>query len=264
MATKELIVALRFTRLFWLLCVGLCLGPDYLAAQTTPLTTFEAKALLAFDPASLSTHTLTLTGTVKRTAGSLAESGNIQFQASDVGLEEETWTVDSGERKFAKASFVDGRSCSSTANGKTSTSQDANCWRVVPWFDPGLALWGLSAGTVLAQDVTTTADSQASLVRLRLEPVFGQTAGLSAKLVKEVAAQSSASSADLLFDATTGLPQRLEYHIALSSDASAFVAVVVAYSDYRLDAGLMIPHHVQRYLQRSLEADVQLTGLTLR
>lgn len=108
----------RFTRLFWLLCVGFMFRLGLSRGSTTPLTTFEAKALLVFDPASLSTHTLTLTGTVKRTAGSLAEPGTIQFQASDVDLEEETWTIDSGERKFAKTSFVDGRSCSSTVNGK--------------------------------------------------------------------------------------------------------------------------------------------------
>lgn len=225
------------------------------------LTAFESKALLAVSITG-NIPAVTMQGTVNRIAGSLKETGSITLKADGAGSENESWTLSSGDRAFSKGAFTGTRNCSATIGGKDlSLKLDQGCERVVPWFGPWNALAAIGTQDASASTATSSADTTAGDVRLRFVPTYGDLSKLSTKRLQSVAEIMQLSAVDVLFDEVTALPKRVEYQQQTTGDPAAAVSVAVAFSDYRLDGGLVIPHHIQRYLQRTLEADIHITSV---
>ena len=66
---------------------------------------------------------------------------------------------------------------------------------------------------------------------------------------------------DVIFDAGTSLPKRVEYQEGTNGDPAAAISVATSSSDCSLESGLMIPHHIQRYVQSTLESDIHITSV---
>ena len=227
------------------------------AAQLTP---FQQQILLAFSPAGLLFKGLTLSGTVDRKVGSLSESGTVKLQSASDGSSSEEWTGAGDNRVIQETAFTGDRTC--TIATKSTAAKDVDgieCQRVVPWFAPWNGLSVLSAA--LATGKETPGDAGNTL--LTFAPDYGSLASLPVKRQQRLLKLAQAAAVDVLYDSATALPSGLHYTQPLSSESTNVIDVSVVYSDYRLELGFMVPHHIQRYVQRTLESDIHITNVVL-
>ena len=131
-----------------------------------------------------------------------------------------------------------------------------NCWRPVIWFLPPLSLQpsllpsylgalDLGSGTV---GFTTT-----SYRHLQGELVLPDLLG---SLTSDIMQRSTA---DLGLDPASLLPAVLAYSIRPDNDAPIPIAIEIHYSNYRAINGVQIPFTIQRYINGSLQLEIDVT-----
>lgn len=240
---------------------GPCAFAQVALAQVA-LTPFEQRSISAFNPNATSFKAITLSGSVSWIAGSLNESGTLSLKVSTDGATEENWTLPTQSHSESRSSWGSGRSCVQTDKaGKQHSHMNPDCLRGVPWFAPWMGLTMLPTGAVLAQDMTSSTDTGNGVERLSYQSSVA--ASLVAKTVSLITAAPQQSSAvSVLYDRTTALPSRLEYDYLVNSDPANAIKYKVVFSDYRPDAGLVVPHRIQRYIQRTLQADITINNVT--
>lgn len=246
-------------------------GPALASAQVLPtpesgtaslltLTPFQQKALLAFSPSALVFSRVTLNGTVKRTVGSTNSTGSVELTSGRDGFVSERWNVTGANRTVSKTAFADGRDCSMSINGGTAKSADGlECVRQVPWFAPWMAVPMLQAAIGNA----TESAGEAGTTVLTFAPAVQVPAKLKAKEKAELSRVLQAGATQILYESATALPSGIHYLQPLSTETSNAIDVSVVFSDYRLEKGLMVPHRIQRYVQRTLESDIRITTVVL-
>ena len=233
-----------------------------LQAQTVPapvLSLFQQKAQLAFAPSGATFSNLTLTGSVDRTAGATKETGTITLHSSADGSSAESWSGAGADRVSTCTAWNETRSCALSLAGKTQGLGGVANQRTVTWFAPWMALSLLSS---LVSDATESKDSKGDEV-LTFAPAYGSLASLSATRQKQVQSVGQAAAVQVLYDAGTALPSGMHYTEPLSTETSNAIDISIVYGDYSLEQGFMVPHHIQRYIQRTLESDVHITSVSL-
>ena len=233
-------------------------------AAPTVLTTFEQQVLSAFNPSGKSFSSVTLNGSAIWTAGSLQETGNVALQAGIDGSTSETWTLPSQSHARTESGWSAGRSCGYTDNkGVAHTDGDPNCRRAVPWFAPWSTFALLPAGTLVGTDVTQATDRTNGLARLTFQTNYYGGVQTSAS-VMELGLLEKRAAATVTFDQTTALPMAVDFDLILDSDPSHTIKCQIIFSDYRTEAGVVVPHRIQRYIQRTLQADITITSVTVQ
>lgn len=250
----------RFTSLLFASCMALTFLESSQAAGQTLLNALEQQASLAFNPAGKTFSTLTLSGTTTWVAGSLQDAGTVVLKLSTDGSTSEVWSLGTMRHSVTQTAFSSSRTCSYTdaARGPHELS-DANCLRAVPWFAPWSSVLFSSGGLVAktpSTQVFGTLDTASQLTYITsLDLASSTPSSAQSQLQRYTAFRVS-------FAPLTSLPSELDYEQALDSDPAHTIQYKTIYSDYRLDAGYMVPHHIQRYVQRTLQADVIITSVT--
>lgn len=259
----------RFRRSFrgplslWLALLTITVTTAKKGSSQVTLTPFEAQSVLAFNPNVKVFKTLTLSGTATWIAGSLNESGNVSLTASIDGSTSEQWTLPTQSHTRTESSWIAGRSCTHTDKaGKQQEIADPSCFRGVPWFAPWMGFTLLPSAVVLAEEGTQATDTADGVVRFNyltnLAPLPAQSGAASS--APNLVQQGSAVA--VLYDHTIALPSSLEYDYMINSDNAYVIKYRIVFSDYRVDAGLVVPHRIQRYLQRTLQADITINTVT--
>jgi len=233
--------------------------PISTGAQSTTLTAGEQQALLAFNPTAKVFSSITFSGETVWTAGSLQDAGNVVFTASADGSSNETWSLASQPYSVASTSFADGRTCSSVDSvGKTHQDASPACLRAVPWFAPWMSLLMLPNNILVRTTGTSVAADDVSNVQLEYATGFaGQSTTNSAS-----ALMRSGTVVRLVLDPNTSLINEMDFNQIIDSDMSRVIPYRIVYSDYRPEAGLILPHHIQRFIQHTLQADITISNIT--
>ena len=248
--------------LLCLTCFFLLIAAPHLLQAQTLLTSLEQGALLAFNPGAKTFSSITMSGTTTWVAGSLQDSGNIALTFSADGSSSETWSLGSQPHSLASSSFASGRSCT-YIDSKGAEHEDASlgCQRAIPWFAPWMGLSFLSSG---------------ALVKIASLPLAGEAENATqlTYVTRPSAASSQPSNLQNLFEkgtgvgvsysTQTGLASQLDFNLALDSDPAHVIPYRIVFSDYRAEAGFVLPHHIQRYIQRTLQADITITSITVQ
>jgi hypothetical protein len=66
----------------------------------------------------------------------------------------------------------------------------------------------------------------------------------------------------LVLDPNTSLINEMDFNQIIDSDMSRVIPYRIVYSDYRPEAGLILPHHIQRFIQHTLQADITISNIT--
>lgn len=244
-----------------LLISSVCFASSVPVSSQPDVTALLLKISLAFSSAGKQPTALTLNGTVDFTAGSAHESGTLQLKSSLDGSTSETWTLSTQSHSLTQGPLKGSRVCSYTDPGsKSHDAKDLNCLRVVPWFAPWLASGLVTPALTIATDMTKTTDSDAGLQRLFFAPNVILSPDSAVPFDVTVLPQMAGVS--ITYGALTALPSAMEYSQIVDSEPSHSLAIRVVYSDYRLESGYFIPHHLQRFVQRTLQADIQITSVT--
>jgi hypothetical protein len=223
------------------------------------LTPMEQQAVLAFNPNAKTFSSLTFSGTAAWTAGSLQDSGNVVLTASADGSSNETWSLSSQPHTLASTSFANGRSCSYVDNAGTSHQDgSAGCFRAVPWFAPWMSLVMLPSNMLQRTSGVNLATPDGTNAQLEYMTNLGTATAASPQL----AAFNVGTVVGLVVDPKTSLIDEVDFNQTIDSDTARVIPYRIVFSDYRPDAGLILPHHIQRYIQHTLQADLTITNIT--
>jgi len=245
--------------------LGVCLALSLslsLSAQQTASSSPQALALLQKSLAALtgdqSITDITLSGSVRRIAGSDDESGTGVLKAI-AGAGRMDLTLSSGQR-----SEVQNLSATTPAGSWSGPDRVAhpmafhNLLTEPAWFFPAFAIARRlsNSGYVATYIGHETRNGQAveHLSISHTSPSTTSSKGLSFEHLSQV---------DFFLDSTTLLPAAITFNIHPDNNALLDLPVEIRFSDYRPVNGAQVPHHVQKFLNNSLILDFQADSVTL-
>jgi hypothetical protein len=256
-------VRLAFMFLFLMLLPVLAFGQQAQAAAPNAQASAEGTSLLqrahAAASGPLTLNDITLTGTVRRIAGSTDESGTVVMKALASGETSIEFSLSSGRRSEAHLNAEKGPVSKlrlPDSRMQIAPHQDLND---SAWFAPSIVLSRLLSSASLSRSYA----GQQSLAGRTLEhiKVFPQL--LSGVVVKEGKVFEPQPEMELYCDPSTLLPFKLLYSQHPGNDMRRSIPAEVEFSDYRVVNGAQIPFHIQKYANGSLVLDVQIETVTL-
>jgi hypothetical protein len=252
-----------FFACFWMrTCAVACclfLAGFYSASAQGSLTPLEQQALAASNPTSRTLSSITMSGSVSWTAGSLQDSGNVVLTASVDGSSNELWSLTSQPHSLSATSFATGRNCSYTdPSGKNHNYASPECFRAVPWFAPWMSILMLSGNTLSRTSGIGFQGSNGTSAQLEYVTVAGDIASSPSAS----AIMRAGTAVGIVLDPTTSLIDEIDFDQTIDSDTSRVIPYRIVFSDYRAEGGIILPHHIQRFIQRTLQADITITNIT--
>ncbi len=265
-AFKRLYLTSLFTRrslVSAFACVLFFASTAPLAKSQGVLSAFEQQALLAFNPSAKVLNSITLTGNVVWTSGSLKEKGTVVLKASADGSTSETWTLPTQSYSQTTAALQVGRNCSLTDHaGAVHVDASPNCLRAVPWFAPWMGVSLISGTSVLGSDTSLAADLTSGTRKLNFQTSFSIASSAPAASTNELTQLETRTAVTVSYDLLTAMPSALSFVQVLDSDPGHVLPYQIVFSDFRIEGGYIVPHRIQRYIQRTLQADITITSAT--
>lgn len=263
---------------FWCSIVSLLLSLTafYSADGQTP-SAFQQQAQAAVS-AGKSFSVVNLTATAEWTAGSDHESGTAQLQANVDGSTKLQLNVGKASRTEVQTKADSSRTC--TWTNSAGTSHDIvgpNCFIAVPWFSPSLFTQpssGLPALLATTDDGPVTKDSatlhQVSYL-LRFAPANSASTSASTSTLASVPVPVSTSTnrmvglstVKVFYDPQTFLPASLEYSVHPDNNDSLNIPVKVVFSNYQSASGVMLPYHIERFVNNTLLLKLDVTNASI-
>ena len=248
------------------LALYILLFASHVLAQSLPATSSSA-SLRASDPLSALTHgvpvtDVTLTGTVRRVAGSDDERGAILAQALGTGISRIDYSYNSGRRSESRK-LVSGTAAIEQWSGPDGIKHQVvshNTTPLSPWFFPALLLQAVeNSRTASVKDVGAEVRGGQSVEHLT---IANQVPALHHPPVMLALLQKAART-ELYIESSTHLPVALTYNAHPDKNLGEDIPVEIRFSDYRLVNGVQVPFHIRKYFNRTLQLDIQLTSANL-
>jgi hypothetical protein len=233
-----------------------------LAANSATTSTSSATALIsqlsnAFSGGNV-VHQVQLTGTAAWHAGSFNDEGPATLSATATGSSQLQLSLSSGSRSETQSGQGTDLACTWTgADGVAHNVDPGNCWRPVLWLLPPLSLQPSQLPSYLgAMDLGTGAVGfgTQSYRHLQTDLVLPN---LSDSLTNTMMQRSTA---DVGLDPTSLLPAVLAYSIHPDNGAPIDIAVEIHYANYQAVNGVQIPFTIQRYINGSLQLEIDITS----
>jgi hypothetical protein len=143
--------------------------------------------------------------------------------------------------------------------GKSHDVLGPNCLIAIPWFAPSLfgqpsavlpALLGTTDDGAVSKD-SSTFHQVSYLLKLK---------GADSSATNQLVSQSTVK---VLYDPRTSLPASLEYFIHPDNDDLHNIPVRVVFSGYQSVSGVMLPFHIERYVNRTLQLKLDVSNTTI-
>ena len=234
--------------------IYICLAVAMLASTAYGQATAVQQFRSAFSSSPVTK--VTLSGDANWYAGSLTDSGTVTLTAaSDGSAQMHLMLGKSGERTESQLAIGPGMKCQwSGADGKVHQKDYFVCLKPVVWFLPSLSLQSASTPTsVSATDLGTESTSDGSFRHLQAQFVSTAFTGDAIAV-----AQLPASIMDIDLDPSSSLPVALRYSVRPDSGADVRIPIVVKFSDYRNINGVEIPYRIERYVNGTLQLQINL------
>jgi hypothetical protein len=233
------------------------------AAQQTALTSPQAAQLLqrtlSVLNAGSATRDVTLSGTVRRIAGSDDDTGTATLKATATGASRLDLNLSSGQR--VEVNDSSSQAPTGKWSGPDGLSHDIpfhNLLTEPAWFFPAfLVLRGLSAPGYVATYVGHETLNDQAVEHLAISQPSGT------QVPAGVLDLAHLSQNDLFLDASTFLPVAMTFNIHPDNNALLDIPIEVRFSDYRSVNGAQVPFHVQRFLNNGLVLDLQLQNAAI-
>lgn len=200
---------------------------------------------------------VTLTGSVTWTAGSDIETGTATFLALGTGESRMNLVLSSGTRtEIRDASTGTAIGEWIAQSGASGNIAFQNCQTDAVWFFPVLGSLAGGANVVFSYIGQETRNGETvqhiqSYIYQSIQPP-GSNSGLLQQL----------STLDLYLDATTLLPSAIIFNAHPDNNANANLPIEVDFSNYQNVSGILVPMHIQKYLQGTLMIDVTISSAT--
>jgi hypothetical protein len=190
---------------------------------------------------------VTLTGTVTTIVGSDTQTGTASFIATNTNNSRIELNLPSGKRTdIQNGSHGVSTGAWSINDGSLQRYAAHNSWNDAGWFFPALG---------------SLADASSQLSYVAIE----KRGGVSVQHLRSRRANGFVplaqqwSTQDLYIDAATSLPLALVFNVHPDDDSSITIPVEVRFSDYQAKSGLMVPLHIQKFVNYGLVLDFQVS-----
>lgn len=226
--------------------------------QVQTPTAFQTKAIAAIS--SRPVHSITLNATAEWIAGSTHESGNAQLEASIDGSSSVQLSLGPASRTETQTSINDSRTCAWTdAAGKNHDILGANCFIALPWFAPGLFTQSFPQLPTLMQ---TSDDGEVSSNNATLHQVsfLLNLEGMNSAHTQQ---RIDRSKVKVLYDPQTFLPASLEYKVHPDNNELQNIEARVVFSNYQSVSGVMVPFHIEKFVNRSLQLTLDVSNASI-
>jgi hypothetical protein len=244
----------RFLSCLALLCIS-----TLVSAQTTSSPGFLEQAQSSV-LGGKSIHSITFNANAEWFAGSTHETGSGSFQANSNGSSKLQLDLGKASREESQTKLDPSRICEWTdASGASHEIVGVNCMASMIWFAPTLNLQPLSQ---LPSMLTTSDGGEV----VRKQATFHQiTYGLNIEGITpaDTIWRQQASVITILFDPQTSLPSSLEYSIRADNNELQSIPIRVQFSNYQPVSGVMLPFHIERYVQNSLQLKLDVSNATI-
>jgi hypothetical protein len=232
-------------------------------SQQTPSNDQQALQFLrgslnALNP-NVGVNDVTLSGTVRRIAGSDDDSGTAVFKALASGAARAHLTLFSGQR--SEVHDLSGTEPAGTWSGPDRVSHAVAFHNLISepvWFFPAFAIArSLSvSGYVITYVGHETHNGHAveHVSVHQISPFQAPPVGVSFEHLTRV---------DFFLDSNILLPEAISFNMHPDNDAMLDIPVEVQFSDYRTVNGTQVPFHVQRFLNSGLILDFHADSATL-
>lgn len=200
---------------------------------------------------------VTLSGDAAWYAGGIQYSGSATLTASVSGNAQLQLSLNTlGSRTEGQSGLGENATCQwSGSDGVAKAVSANNCWRPALWFLPALTLQpnALVSQLQLTDLGKGPVGADGNTYRhLRSQLAF---ADLPVSMSTSIAQQSVT---DLGLDMNTMLPAVLTYTVLPDSGGFTPLAIEVRYSNYHTVNGVSIPFHIQRFVNGSLQLDLNI------
>jgi len=202
---------------------------------------------------------ISLTCAVHRIAGGEDETGTATLRALATGESRMDFTFPSGQRSEVHANSTTGPIGSwSGPDGIAKGLAQFNILVDSAWFSPDLVLSKLvNSKETVASAVSSETRSGAAIEHLTLSRQFPSApAQMSRRMQRD-------SQMEVYLDASSLLPQALDFNTHPDTDAGRNLLVEIRYSDYKAEQGLVMPFHIQQYVNGALALDLQVQRVEL-
>ena len=227
-------------------------------ASTPPQATQLLQRALAAMAGNQPLTDVTITGSVRRIAGSEDESGTFVLKALPTGESRTELSLPSGQRGETRANSATGPvgAWSGPDGGLHPVSQH-NLMTDSSWSFPAFALARLltDPSYTISNIGLETRDGQSveHLIASRQVQASGAPTGW-------VSSLPTLSRTDIYLDSVTFLPAAIVFNTHPDRDKTINIPVEIRLSNYQHTSGALIPLHVQQYLNNVLALDFQLTS----
>ena len=189
-------------------------------------------------------------GTATWIAGSDQETGQIVLKAQS-GRSRVDFA--SASQSFSEIRVFDSLEprYQTLAGGKWVTHAIHNSWVDPNWFFPALST--LVAGSQNGVTLASTPDSSHLYARFQIP---NQKPAITSEV-------QNLSTVLYDLDASTRLPTGLHFYTHPDEDLGTNIPVDVLFSDYRAVNGVQVPFHMQRYVNGTLQLEINLSTATL-
>lgn len=253
---------LRLTTCLFLSCF---LSVSALEAQAQAPRDPRAVSLLSAAVSALASGQnitdVTLTGTVTLTAGSDVETGTATLQALGGVAGRIQMTLTDGPR-----SEVINQSQGALAgqwsgpDGSRHAMAQHNALVPAAWFFPALALAeALNDPSVQLAYVGQEIKDSVAVQHIRFWRVIptGLSSGAAIQLFEHL------TSADVYLAAASSLPVALDFNFHPDQNELLDIPVEIQYSNYQKINGILLPAHIQKFINNSLQLDLNITGAAI-
>jgi hypothetical protein len=202
-----------------------------------------------------------LTATAEWIAGSDRESGTAQLQANADGSTNVQLALGKASRTEVQGKTDLSRACTWTdSSAKSHDVVGPNCQIALPWFAPVLFAQTSAALPALIETSDDGIVSKDSLSVHQLS-YFLKLTGANTSITNRMVKQSTMK---VFYDPETHLPSSLEYFIHPDDDNSKDVPVKVTFSNYQSSSGVMLPFHIERFINRTLQLKLDVTNASIQ
>jgi len=249
----------------WVFVIVICSAALVLKAQqpVVPATVVDSQALTVLAQAVAALQgaapivDVTLSGSVRRIAGSDDETGSAVFKAVANGSSMLTLNFASGTLNEVRTNSDKGPVGSwSGPDGASHPSAYHNLFTDVGVF-PTLLVAGFVKSSAVVSLVGPETQDGANVLHLsayqQIPALSGNDSSLSQRL----------SQTEIFLDATTLLPHAIAFNIHPDDNSLLNIPVIVVFSDYRSVNGAQVPFHVQKSLNNTLALDLQLSSAAI-
>jgi len=141
-----------------------------------------------------------------------------------------------------------------SADGASHSYPLHNCWTEASWFFPALTSLSGTEPNIVLTYIGQESQSGTAVQHLRSYRYFPAKNAKSAALTRQL------STTDFYLDAGSLLPVAITFNTHADDDASLNIPVEIRFSNYQPTSGVMIPLHIQKYLNGGPIVDIAITS----